>query len=78
MSATYWALFESVENVAVNEIDISLCPHGDYIPVGQIVNQVSKLYHGLDGDKCFGEILRARKGEEENCNVKYTDQRIPY
>lgn len=71
MSATYWASFEPLENIAVDEIDISLCPHGASNLVGQILNQISKLYHGLEGDKCFGEILRARKGEEEDCNIKY-------
>lgn len=29
-------------------------------PVGQIVNQVSKPYHGLGGDKCFREIEQER------------------
>lgn len=66
MSATYWASFEPVENVAVDEIDIGLCPHGVSILVRQILNQISKLYHRLEGDKCYGEILRARKGEEED------------
>lgn len=67
----YWGLFEPVgENVALNKIDINPCPHGAYISVGQIMNQISKLYHELDGDECYGEILRARRDWEEDCIVK--------
>lgn len=59
-----------MENVALNKIVINLCPPGACISVGQITNQISKLYHELYGDKCEGEILRVRKSGEEDCGVK--------
>ena len=59
-TSTHWTLFESVENIAVNEIGISPCSHGAYIPGEQIMNGLSKLYLGLDGDMCYEEIISVR------------------